>query len=81
MDELVVMVDTLTRENNNLKKETSEIEIHYEQLMEEVGDLRIVQDEASKLKSNNLELVVQSANEIEAIGKLTMLCRAIQKSI
>ena len=49
--------------------------------MEEVGDLRIVQDEASKLKSNNLELVVQSDNDIEAIGKLTMLCRAIQKSI
>ena len=81
MEELTVMVDTLNRENNNLKKETVEIETHYEQLMEELTELRTVKEEVSKLKNNNLELMVQSANEVEAIGKLKTLCHTIQKSI
>lgn len=32
-EELAVALDTLTRENNNLKKESAEIETHYEQIL------------------------------------------------
>lgn len=43
--------------------------------------MRLIKEEASQLKSNNLELVVQSANEVESMIKLMAICQAIQKGI
>jgi hypothetical protein len=42
----------------------NQIECKYEQMNAELTELRPMRDEMPKLKSNNLELVVQSANEI-----------------